>query len=112
MKSKKFSTVASSHTNGTIKLEPVTSGSLVTMNHPVSTSTDTGNVSTLPMFVCTNWVNCFLPMLYHCFGSSNKPWKMFTKGDEMLLIIQEAINTVYPGNTYRVKWGDSVCTMV
>jgi len=37
---------------------------------------------------------------------------MFTKGDEMLLIIQEVINAVYPDNTYRAKWGDKICTAV
>lgn len=70
-------------------------------------------VSSLPLFVRTNWVSRFLPTLYHRFGSSEEPWKLFTKGDEMLSIIQELIKAVYPdNNTYRARWGDKICAAV
>lgn len=78
----------------------------------MSTATDAGSVSGLPAFARTGWVSRFLPTLFHRFGCSKEPWKMFTKGDEMLLIIQEVINAVYPDNTYRAKWGDQICTAV
>jgi hypothetical protein len=113
--SKKPSTTAKSRTKGAVKSEPATSGSLVSM---ASTTIDTGasttssSVSELPTFVRADWISCFLPTLYHRFGSSENPWKMFTKGGEMLLIIQELIDAVYPANRYRVKWGDKISTMV
>ena len=99
------STIAKYHTNGTFKSEPASSGSLVSM-------VDDGSVSGLPKFVLASWISCFLPTLYHRFGSSKEPWKMFTKGSEMLLIIQEVINAVYPDNKYRAKWGDKICSAV
>jgi hypothetical protein len=79
-----------------------------------STATDAGSVpvSGLPSFVRASWVSRFLPTLYHRFGSSEDPWKMFTKGDEMLSIIQEVVNDVYPDNRYRAKWGDHLCNAV
>ena len=79
-----------------------------------STATDAGSVpvSGLPSFVRANWVSRFLPTLYHRFGSSLEPWKEFSKGEEMLLVIQEVVNAVYPGNSYRAKWNDQICTTV
>lgn len=103
------STIVKSRTKSTIKLEPAASSSFVST---LSTTTDAGSVSGLPSFVRASWISRFLPTLYHRFGSSRDPWKMFTKGDEMLLIIQEVINAVYPDITYRAKWGDKICTAV
>jgi hypothetical protein len=104
------STKAKSNTNGTVKLEPAASGSLVSM---VSLAKDSGSsVSGLPTFVRASWISSFLPTLYHRFGSSKEPWKMFSKGDEMLSIIQEVVNSVYPDNKYRAKWGDTICSAV
>jgi hypothetical protein len=93
--------MAKSRTNRNVKFEP-----------PIFASSDAASVNGLPDFVRANWVNRFLPTLYHRFGSSTEPWKMFTKGTEMLSIIQEVINTVYPDNTYRARWGDSICNAV
>jgi hypothetical protein len=77
-----------------------------------SANDSVSSVSGLPTFVRAGWISDFLPTLYHRFGSSKEPWKMFSKGNEMLLIIQEIINSVYPGNKYRAKWGDTICTAV
>jgi hypothetical protein len=107
-KSKKPSKPSTVSQSRVVKLEPATSGSLVAS----ASTTDAGSVSGLPEFVRANWVGRFLPTLYHCFGSSKEPWNMFTKGREMLLIIQKVINEVYPDTNYRVKWGDKICTAV
>jgi hypothetical protein len=66
----------------------------------------------LPEFVRADWVIHFLPTLYHRFGISIDPWNTFSKGEEMLRIVQEVVNTVYPGNMYRAKWGDKICAAV
>lgn len=99
---------AKSGTKSTVKSEPSSSGSLVST---VST-VDAGSLSSLPQFVRMNWISRFLPTLYHRFGSSEEPWKEFSKGEGMLLIIQEVVNEVYPGNTYQARWGDKICTAV
>lgn len=78
--------------------------------NPASTSSD--SISSLPEFAHAAWSSQFLPTLYHQLGSSSEPWKLFTKGNEMLLIIQELVNTIYPGTKYRAKWGDRICSMV
>ena len=101
--------MAKPRTDDTVKSEPAASGALVSTG---SSNVDTGSVSGLPSFVRADWVNGFLLTLYHRFGSSEEPWKMFTKGDEMLLVIQQVINAVYPGTKYRVKWGDKICMAV
>ena len=93
--------------SGNIKSEPAASSSFISS----SSSTDSV-ISSLPTFARTNWVSRFLPTLYHRFGSSTDPWAMFTKGDEMLSIVQEVLNAVYPNIKYRVKWGDKICTAV
>lgn len=104
------STSAKSRPKSTVKLEPASSGSFISTE---STDADSVSVSSLPLFVRTNWVSRFLPTLYHRFGSSEEPWKFFTKGDEMLSIIQELIKAVYPdNNTYRARWGDKICAAV
>jgi hypothetical protein len=77
-----------------------------------STASDASSVATLPSFARANWTNRFLPTLYHHFGSSRELWKLFTKGDKMLLIIQEVVNVVYPNATYRAKWGNKICAVV
>ena len=105
LKPSRPSTMAKSPTNGTVKAEFSTSGSLVSI-------AEDSSLSGLPNFVLANWVNRFLPMLYHRFGSSEEPWKLFTKGTEMLSIIQELINVVYPNSKYRVKWGDKIFNAV
>jgi hypothetical protein len=78
----------------------------------VSTTEGSSSVPGLPNFARANWVSRFLPTLYHRFGSSKEPWKLFTKGDNMLTIIQEVVNAVYPDSRYRVKWGDNLCIAV
>lgn len=105
-KPSKPSSTAKSRTHSNDKLEPVGAASLV------FASSDAKSVTGLPDFVRAKWINRFLPTLYHRFGSSKEPWNMFTKGDEMLSIIQEVINKVYPDNTYRARWGDSICNAV
>lgn len=108
-KPKKPSTMAKSSTNDTIKSEAAALGSLVST---VSSNSENGSVLGLPSFVRANWAGRFLPTLYNRFGSSKEPWKMFTKGEEMVLIVQEVINAVYPNNTYSARWGDSICITV
>jgi hypothetical protein len=80
-------------------------------DNPSSTVAD-ANVFKLPEFVRADWATRFLPTLFHCFGSCVDPWEMFTKGDQMLKIIQKLVNTVYPNNNYCAKWGDQICFAV
>ena len=105
LKPSRPSSTTKSPTNATVKAESSTSGSLVS-------AAEDSSLSGLPDFVRANWASRFLPTLYHCFGSSKEPWKLFTKGDELLSIIQELINVVYPNSRYRVKWGDKICFAV
>jgi hypothetical protein len=70
------------------------------------------SVRDLPEFVRADWIPRFLPTLFHRFGISIDPWGTFSKGEEMLKAVQAVINSVFPGNTYRVKWGDAICAAV
>lgn len=72
------------------------------------------DVRGLPEFARADWTSRFLPTLYHRFRSSDQPWKAFTKGNEMVAIIQEVVNEVYPRHKYkyRARWGDRLCAMV
>ena len=70
------------------------------------------SVRSLPEFVRADWVSRFLPTLYHRFGASADLWNTFSKGEEMLKVIQEVVNTVFPGNVYHARWGDRICTAV
>lgn len=77
------------------------------LDNPVTVSGDP-SVFSLPEFVRAGWVSRFLPTLYHRFGSCIDPWNTFSKGDDMLKIVQELINTVYPDNVYHARWGDKI----
>lgn len=73
---------------------------------------DSNNVDDLPEFAHADWVPRFLPTLYHVFGCSEKPWELFTKGNAFVMTLQTVVDAVYPGTSYRVKWGDKICSMV
>lgn len=81
------------------------------LNNQAAVSGDPG-VFSLPEFVRAAWVSRFLPTLYHRFGSCVDPWNTFSKGDDMLKIVQELINTVYPDNVYHARWGDKITYVV
>ena len=110
----KSSRAVKSHATMTknLKLE-CTTPSLLPLVNPGSSSTSAdANISGLPEFTHAALTSWFLLTLYHYFGNSSEPWKLFTKGNKMLSIIQEVINTVYPDAKYQAKWGDRICSTV
>ncbi|KDQ50186.1 hypothetical protein JAAARDRAFT_200185 [Jaapia argillacea MUCL 33604] len=60
---------------------------------PLSTQDD----SKLPDSVAPTWVAVFLPTLYACFGSSRKPWTLFTMTVESVSIMVKVFEKSYPG---------------
>ena len=110
----KSSRAVKSHATMTksLKLERTTPSLLHSVNPGSSSTSADASISSLPEFTCTAWTSQFLLTLYHYFGNSSEPWKLFTKGNKMLSIIQEVINTVYPDAKYQAKWGDRICSTV
>lgn len=68
--------------------------------------------SALPSFMGAAWAKTFLPTLYDSLGRSEKPFSHFSKGPEIVEKIQQAINLVWVGTDYRVRWTDEVCLKV
>ena len=111
-KKPKSSGAVKSYATTSKKSDPIRATALPSTSSAPTSSDASTSVLILPEFARAAWTSRFLPTLYHRFGSSNKPWKMFTKGSEMLSIIQEVINAVYPDINYRAKWGDRICSVV
>ncbi|KII88932.1 hypothetical protein PLICRDRAFT_159882 [Plicaturopsis crispa FD-325 SS-3] len=75
-------------------------------HHGSGHSSDTAR---LPEFAVTAWPTVFLPTLYHRLGASEKPWDDFSRGPNVVPIIQQIVNICWPGTTYRVKWDVGIC---
>lgn len=68
--------------------------------------------SIVPSFMNAAWAKTFLPTLYDSLGRSEKPFSHFSKGPEIVIAIQEAIDLVWVGTDYQVQWTDEVCLKV
>lgn len=66
----------------------------------------------IPQFARVGWSTVFLPTLYHILSCSSNPWKDFIRGPGIEKKVQSVLDIVYPGNTYKVKWGDKLCQTV
>jgi hypothetical protein len=63
----------------------------------------------LPDFARSAWSTSFLPTLYSRLGSSSNP---FVLGADMVQVIQEVVNLVYPNSDYQVRVNDRIFTLV
>jgi hypothetical protein len=75
----------------------------------ISSSTDSHDVNNLPEFARSAWSTLFLPTLYDCLGRASDP---FVLGADMVKVIQEIVDIVYPFAEYRVLVDDRIFTMV
>ena len=70
------------------------------------------DIENLPAFARASWATRFLPTLYHCLGSADKPWELPDGENGMVQTIQEVLGYAYPSSGYKVKHGDKFFTMV
>jgi hypothetical protein len=68
--------------------------------------------SKLPDFMRAGWVSALLPTLYDSLGRSQKPFEHYCKGPEVIKKLQAAVNVVWPGTDYKMKWTDDACLKV
>lgn len=83
-------------------------------NLPVGAGNSEGLVSNskLPDFMRAGWVSALLPTLYDSLGRSQKPFEHYCKGPEVINKLQAAVDVVWPGTDYKVKWTDDACLKV
>jgi len=67
------------------------------------------NVTVLPEFARSAWSTTFLPTLYARLGCSPDP---FVIDADMVKVIQEIVDLVYPDIEYQVQVDDKIFTMV
>lgn len=70
------------------------------------------DLTQLPPFARAAYASVFLPTLYHRLGCSETPFKEFSKGDDMVAVVQEVVDCVWPGSDWQVRWGDKLCSLV
>ena len=63
----------------------------------------------LPQFTRSSWSTIFLPTLYSRLGCATNP---FVIGADMVKVIQEVVDLVYPDSDYRVRVNDKIFTLV
>jgi hypothetical protein len=69
-------------------------------------------VEGIPEFARAAWTTSFLPALYNNLYLSERPFKDFLKGQEVVQRIQTLVDVVYPDSGYCVRWGDDLCQTV
>lgn len=91
-----------------IKHEPSFNGSVL-----AAASTNLGETSDgLPQFVRAKWSTAFLPTAYHRLFCSTDPLREFNKGQSLIDILQELLDIVYEGHSYKVEWNDKIVQTV
>lgn len=65
-----------------------------------------------PTFMEAAWSKTFLPTIYFMLGTADKPFEHFSKGPEVMVALQEAIDLVWVGTTYRITWQEKGCLTV
>ncbi|KAJ6478432.1 hypothetical protein DFH09DRAFT_1341941 [Mycena vulgaris] len=80
------------------------------------TPESSADVKGLPAFVAATWTRVFLPAAYHILYISDDPMAIGAIGGDMkypgkatVAILQGVLNDKYPGNTWKMKWGDAIC---
>ena len=63
-------------------------------------------------FMTAAWSSSFLLTLYDSLGQSKKPFAHFSKGLDIVGKLQDAIDMVWPGTDYNIKWSDLACPKV
>ncbi|ESK84832.1 hypothetical protein Moror_513, partial [Moniliophthora roreri MCA 2997] len=48
------------------------------------------------------WEQVVLPMFHHCILSSKSPMS-FKRDQQLVILVQEVMDMVYPGNNYKAK---------
>lgn len=87
-------------------------------NVPVAVTGKSGGLdrsdscSKFPDFMRAGWVSALLPTLYDSLGCSQKPFEHYCKGPEVIKRLQAAVDVVWPGTDYKVKWTDDACLKV
>ncbi|KDQ63883.1 hypothetical protein JAAARDRAFT_187284 [Jaapia argillacea MUCL 33604] len=71
-------------------------------------SVATQDESKLPDFTLPTWVSVFLPTLYACFGSSRKPWTLFTMTIESVPIVVKVFAKCFPGVKFNITLNGKV----
>jgi len=74
-----------------------------------SNSADSHDVNSLPEFARSAWSTSFLPTLYDRLGRASNP---FVIDADMVKVIQEIVDIVYPYADYEVSVDDRIFTMV
>ncbi|KAJ7202745.1 hypothetical protein C8J57DRAFT_1622512, partial [Mycena rebaudengoi] len=70
----------------------------------------------LPAFAEAQWESHFLPELYDALDRSPDPMNFGAYGDSKTTVdiavasIQAVLNAAYPGNGFKVQWGDKICS--
>jgi hypothetical protein len=67
------------------------------------------DVNALPEFALSTWGTSFLPTLYNRLACAPDP---FVLDADMVKVIQEIIDLVYPDSDYQVRVNDRIFTMV
>ncbi|KAJ7224038.1 hypothetical protein GGX14DRAFT_386841 [Mycena pura] len=101
------------HKTPRIKME----SSLTTTYTP--TPEVTADAKDLPLFLAKTWATSFLPALYRELYRSADPMAFRAVGTDVkhpgkatVAILQAVLDTVYPGNTWKIQWGDAICAKV
>ena len=90
-----------------VKHESPPSGSAASdISVAITTTSDAG---ALPEFARATWSTSFLPTLYKCLACSSDP---FVIGPDLVNVVQEIVNIVYPDSNYQVRSNDKIFTMV
>ncbi|KAJ6579814.1 hypothetical protein B0H10DRAFT_1962745 [Mycena sp. CBHHK59/15] len=80
------------------------------------TPDSSSDVKGLPAFAGPTWESHFLPKLYEAVNRSEDPMAFAAYGDSLIIAeaavhsIQNVVNDVYPGSTFKVQWGDKLCS--
>jgi hypothetical protein len=67
------------------------------------------DINTLPKFARARWSSRFLPTLYDCLGCSDNP---FVINPDLLKVVQEVVDFIYPDSVYQVRVTDKFFTLV
>ena len=58
------------------------------------------------------WSTAFLLTLYDGLGRSTQPFSDFAKGQKVEAKLQKAIDFVWPGTDFKIRWSDTPCSKV
>ncbi|KAF7328164.1 hypothetical protein MVEN_02573900 [Mycena venus] len=79
------------------------------------TPASSADVNGMPAFIAGTWGGIFLPACYRALYRSHEPMGLGVFGKnpkDTVAILQKVLDETYPGNTWVLQWGDSICSKV